>query len=208
MATRNMSRSFFTDQSVLDVAAALLGKVLVTELDGQRCSGMITECEAYTGEQDRAAHVYGGRRTSRTEAMYALGGHAYVYLCYGIHNLLNVVTGPEGIPQAVLLRSLEPLEGVPVMLERRKKPRQDHTLTRGPGSLAAALGITRAHNGTDLRMPPVWLEDQGIKIAPEHIQTGPRIGVAYAGEDALLPYRFWIQDHPSVSKAPVYSSVV
>jgi DNA-3-methyladenine glycosylase len=187
---------------VLQIARELLGKVLVTQQNGRLTSGMIVECEAYTGENDKAAHVYGGKRTRRTEQMYGDAGHAYIYFCYGIHHLINVVTHTPGVPHAVLLRALEPLEGIDIMMERRKKAKLDHTLTRGPGSLCQALGIHTNQNGVSLTGNDIWIEDRGLVINPSAIASGPRIGVDYAGEDALLPYRFWLKDNPYVSKVP------
>ncbi len=161
---------------------------------------MITETEAYGGVSDRASHSYGGRRTQRNEPMYHEGGIAYVYLCYGIHHLFNVVTGPKGTPTAVLIRSLAPLDGVEVMLRRRRKKEVHPSLTAGPGSLSQALGITTRFSGIQLSAPPIWIEDRGIGIPSVQIAAGPRIGVAYAGEDAQLPWRFFIHGHPYVSR--------
>jgi DNA-3-methyladenine glycosylase len=163
---------------------------------------MIVETEAYTGEGDKAAHVYGGKRTKRTETMYGEAGHAYIYLCYGMHHLLNVVTNAKNVPHAVLIRALAPLEGIGLMMERRHKTKQDPSLTRGPGSLCQALGIHYGQNGASLLGDLIWIEDRGISIPKDQIESGPRIGVAYAQEDALLPYRFWIKGNPHVSKTP------
>jgi DNA-3-methyladenine glycosylase len=175
--------SFYQNPDVVTVAKALLGKLLLTKINGQITGGYITETEAYAGVTDRASHAYNNRRTERTEVMYAAGGVAYVYLCYGIHNLLNVVTAAEGTPHAVLIRALEPCVGTEIMLQRRKRM----PLATGPGTLTTALGITRAHNGQSFLSSDLWIEE-GIKI--ESIAVGPRIGIDYAGPDALLPYRF------------------
>jgi len=193
---------FYARTDVIKIARDLLGKVLVSSRGGQLTSGMIVETEAYTGEQDKAAHVYGGRRTKRTETMYGAAGHAYIYFCYGIHHLINVVTHSPGVPHAVLLRALEPLEGIDIMLERRNKAKLDNTLTRGPGSLCQAMNIHTSQSGESLSGNQIWIEDRGIRIAKNRIMTGARIGVAYAGEDALLPYRFWVKDNPYVSREP------
>lgn len=181
---------FYQRPDVIQVAKDLLGKSLFTKIEGQLTGGIITETEAYAGVTDRASHAYGDRRTPRTEVMYLPGGIAYVYLCYGIHCLLNAVTSVEGTPHAVLIRALKPTHGIDIMLQRRKKKALDATLTAGPGSLTAALGITLKHNGLSLASKALWIADSGK--APEEILTGPRIGIDYAGKDALLPYRFRI----------------
>ncbi|MCA0238809.1 MAG: DNA-3-methyladenine glycosylase [Bacteroidetes bacterium] len=188
--------SFYTRPDVVQIARELLGKVLVTELDGRRTSGIITETEAYRAPEDRASHAYNNRRTARTEVMFAEGGHAYVYLCYGIHHLFNVVTATQDTAHAVLIRALEPLEGVEWMLERRKMKNPNHpALTTGPGALAQALGLTTRWTGQNMLLPdsPVWIEDRGIEVAPSSIVAGKRIGVDYAGECAEWPWRFWLQ---------------
>lgn len=194
-----LPEDFYTREHVAQIAKDLLGKVLVTDFEGTRTSGMIVETEAYAGVGDKASHAYGGRRTARTETMYSRGGVAYVYLCYGIHHLFNVVTNTEDIPHAVLIRAVEPLEGVDIMLARRGKPKLTPQLTAGPGALSQALGINTGHTGLSLNTH-IIIEDRGIRIHPRDIKTGTRVGVAYAEEDAYLPYRFWIKDNPYVSK--------
>lgn len=174
----------------MQVARDLLGKVLCSEIGGNTTRAIVTETEAYAGVADRASHAYGGRRTARTEPLYSRGGVAYVYLCYGIHHLFNVVTGKANDPLAVLVRAAVPLEGLDEMLRRRAKPRPDKTLLAGPGSLAQALGIRTSHTGMPLSGDTLWIEDHGIGIAPSGIRAGPRVGVDYAGEDAARPYRF------------------
>lgn len=181
-----LPRSFYMGDDVVTIAERLLGKVLVTRLPGGTTSGVITETEAYAGERDRASHAWNGRRTARTEVMYGPGGYAYVYLCYGVHHLFNVVTNQAGIPHAVLVRAVHPLDGVALMWQRRG----DRRTTGGPGTLSRALGIQTAHTGTDLTGDRIWIEDRGIRVSPGQVITGPRIGVDYAGKDALLPYRF------------------
>jgi len=180
--------SFFRNPDVLAVAKGLIGKALFTKIDGKLTGGVITETEAYAGIIDRASHAYNGRRTARTEVMYQAGGISYVYLCYGIHHLLNAVTGEEGTPHAVLIRAIHPTHGIETMLERRKKKTLDLTLTNGPGALAAALGIDLKHNGISLNSKELWIAESDIQLG--QIVAGPRIGVDYAGPDALLPYRF------------------
>ncbi len=187
-----LSRDFYLRNDVVKISNDLLGKVLCTRIDGKLTSGVITETEAYAGETDKASHAYGGRRTNRTEPMYAEGGAAYVYLCYGIHHLFNVITNVEGIPHAVLIRAIKPEHGLDHMLIRRNKLKVDKTLCAGPGTVSASLGILTAHTGTKLTGKMIWIEDRGIKITHSMIKTGPRVGVDYAGKDALLPWRFRI----------------
>jgi DNA-3-methyladenine glycosylase len=185
--------TFYLDHEVVMLAKALLGKVLVTQIGGIRTSGIITETEAYQGPEDRASHAYGGRRTARTETMYLPGGHSYIYLCYGIHHLFNVVTGPAELPHAVLVRAIEPVEGLELMLQRRGMLVPGPRLATGPGSMSKALGLTTSLDGAPLTGSVVWIEDRGIVLPGEKIKAGPRIGVDYAGPDAGLPWRFWIE---------------
>lgn len=194
---KRLSIDFFTGSDVVAISRELLGKFLITQIDGQRCGGMIVETEAYAGITDRASHAYKGRKTSRTGVMYRRGGLAYIYLVYGIHHLFNVVTNTEGIPDAVLIRAIEPTDNLPLMNQRYPH----HRLTAGPGRLTRALGITTALNGESLIDGRIWLEDRGMMINPQDITSGPRIGVAYAGEDAARSWRFCIRDHPWVSDA-------
>jgi DNA-3-methyladenine glycosylase len=207
---------FYDRAGVVAVARDLLGKVLVTEFGGRRTSGRIVETEAYNGVGDRASHAWSGRRTRRTEVMYGAGGTAYVYLIYGIHHLFNVVTNKKDIPHAVLVRALEPMEGIEVMRERLGRgtlrdggvkeglrdgggERVDYSLTRGPGNLARALGLRTVHTGLSLMGDEIWIGDDGYRPKRSEIIAGPRIGVDYAGVDAGLPYRFYIKGSPYVS---------
>ncbi|MFA6260720.1 MAG: DNA-3-methyladenine glycosylase [Bacteroidia bacterium] len=193
--------AFYLNPDVVDVAKQLLGKMLITRFDGKQTSGWIVETEAYAGIVDKASHAFGGRLTERTRTMYARGGVAYVYLCYGMHSLFNVVTHQEGIPHAVLIRAIEPAEGMDLMMKRRGKSEMDYSLTAGPGSLSKALGIQTLHTGQSLQSNSLWIEDAARKIEETSIIASPRVGVAYAQEDALLPYRFRIQGNCWVSKA-------
>lgn len=195
-----LPESFYTRKDVVKIARALLGKVLVTNIDGITTSGIIVETEAYAGAGDKASHAYGNRRTNRTEIMFRNGGTAYVYLCYGIHHLFNVVTNVHEVPHAVLIRAIEPLEGIAYMLERRGKDKLTPALTAGPGAMSAALGIVTAHTGMLLRDDAIYIEDRDIKIQPKDVVAATRVGVAYAQEDALLPYRFYIRGNKYVSK--------
>lgn len=195
---KRLEPRFYRRNDVVAVARDLLGKVLCTSLDGRMTQAIITETEAYAGVEDRASHAYGGRRTQRTEPMYAPGGIAYVYLCYGIHHLFNVVTAGSDVPHAVLIRAAAPLAGVEHMLARRSRSKADKRLLAGPGSLSQALGIRTELSGTDLTGDVVWIEDHGIRVAANDLVEGPRIGVDYAGDDALRPYRFVAATCPSV----------
>ena len=196
-----MPADFYQREDVLLISRELLEKVLCTNFHGKLTSGIIVETEAYAGVTDKASHAYGGRRTKRTETMYAKGGSAYVYLCYGIHQLFNIVTNKENIPHAVLIRAIQPCNGIEIMLQRRNKKKIDHTLTSGPGSLTRALSITVKDSGTFLMDNLIWLEDQNIKYTNQDILATPRVGVQYAGEDAQNPWRFHVENCPWVSPA-------
>lgn len=191
---------FYQGNEVCCIAKELLGKILCTNIDGQYSAGMIVETEAYNGVQDKASHAYGARRSQRTATMYSEGGCAYVYLCYGIHSLFNVVVGEEDNPLAVLIRGLEPVSGIELMLQRRKMSLVMPKISGGPGLLSQALGIDRKLNGVDLQGDEIWIEDSGIQIPEEQIVTTTRIGVDYAAEGALLPYRFYVKGNPFVSR--------
>jgi DNA-3-methyladenine glycosylase len=200
MSRRNLPRDFYTRNRVLTVARELLGRLLVVHTrGGARVSGIIVETEAYRGPEDRASHAHGGRRTSRTETMYGIGGAAYVYFVYGMYFQFNVVTGGREIPHAVLVRALQPMEGVELMRKRRGGGK-DHGLTSGPGKLCIALGIDRRLDRADLRGDRIWIEEGLGPAAASEVRSGPRIGIDYAGEWARKPWRFWIRDNPFVSK--------
>jgi len=190
---------FYQGADVVALANTLLGKVLVTDFDGMVTAARIVETEAYNGVVDKASHAYNGRRTKRTEVMYRQGGTAYVYLIYGIHQLFNIVTNVEGVPHAVLVRGAEPVLGIETMLTRTGKQQADYTLTRGPGNVSKALGISTAHTGYDLLGEEIYLLDDGLRYNKAQIVVTPRIGVDYAGEDALLPYRFYVAGNKYVS---------
>jgi DNA-3-methyladenine glycosylase len=192
--------SFYQSDDVNDLSIKLLGKKLVTNVYGELTSGIIVETEAYKGTEDKASHAYSGRITSRTQVVYEAGGISYVYLCYGIHHLFNIVTGPESTPHAVLVRGLMPLDGLDIMLRRRNKSSLTPGLTAGPGALAKAMGIDRTLNGEKLQDEQIWIEDCDFEVAPENIIAAPRIGVAYAQEHALLPWRYYIKGNQYVSK--------
>ena len=190
---------FYSRTDVVNIARELLGKVLVTQWNGVVTSGRIVETEAYRGVTDRASHAWNGRRTGRTEIMYDEGGKGYVYLCYGIHHLFNVVTNIKDTPHAVLVRAVEPLEGISTMLQRTGKKKPDRTLTSGPGNVSKALGLMVSHTGVSLLEDTVFIADDSYELKKKDIIATTRIGVDYAGEDALLPYRFFIRDNIYVS---------
>ncbi|MDB5032468.1 DNA-3-methyladenine glycosylase [Mucilaginibacter sp.] len=195
-----LPESFYRRNDVVTISRELLGKYLFTCINGLVTGGYIVETEAYNGIIDKAAHSYDNRLTPRTKTMYMHGGIAYVYLCYGIHEMFNVVTAVEGEPKAILIRAIQPTEGLDIMLDRRKMTIVKPNLTSGPGSVARALGISRDINAISLLSDTLWIEDRGMVIPDENIAAVPRIGVAYAGEDALLPYRFYIKGNIYVSK--------
>ena len=194
--------SFINGGNVVQIAKELLGKILVTKWNGIETSGRIVEVEAYNGAIDKASHAAGGRRTNRNEIMYADGGAAYVYLCYGIHHLFNVVTNKQEIPHAILIRALEPVKGIDVMLERTGKKQFDNTLTKGPGNVSKALGIFTKHTGLSLLSNELFIAEDDFILNRKDIAASPRIGVDYAGEDAKLLYRFFVKGNPFVSGKP------
>ena len=190
-----LTKDYFLNDNVLAIAYDLLGKYLFTRVDGQLTGGLICEVEAYNGTGDRASHAYGSRRTRRNEMMYHEGGVAYVYLCYGMHHLLNFVTNADGIPDAILIRGIIPTHGEELMLQRIGKWKVTHDIGIGPGKVSKLLGLTVADNGLSLCGDTLWIEDRGTLVPDNQVETTPRIGVDYAGEDALLPYRFvWHPD--------------
>ena len=194
-----LPRDFYTRTNVLSVARDLLGKLLVVPgPDGTRVSGMIVETEAYRGPHDRASHAYGGRRTKRTETIYGLGGTVYIFFVYGMYNQFNVVTNVEDVPHAVLVRALQPVEGIKIMRQRRHG-QPDRNLTNGPGKLCIAMGIDRGFDRADLLGNEVWLE-ASEKIPPRKIGSGPRIGIDYAEAWVDKPWRFWIKDNQFISR--------
>lgn len=187
-----LGREFYLREDVVGIARELLGKQLYTCIDGKVTAGVITETEAYAGVKDRASHAWNGRLTERTRVMYMQGGTAYVYLCYGVHHLFNIVTNVEGTPDAILVRGVFPVLGIDTILARIKKSKAGFIEGYGPGKVSKALGIHISDTGTDLLGSRIWISDDGIKLTEDKIVTGKRIGVEYAGEDAILPYRFTI----------------
>ncbi len=189
---------FYQRRDVVRIARDLLGKGLFTQEKGTRTGGIIVETEAYS-YTERGCHAYQNRMTHRNEVMFGAGGHAYVYLCYGIHHLFNVVTNRKGKADAVLIRALEPTDGIDLMMSRLHLKNQNR-ITSGPGKLTRALGIDRNFNGVGLGSDHLWIEDVGIKVPKNEITASPRIGIDYAGQDALLPWRFRVKDNEWTSK--------
>ena len=194
-----LTDTFYQRPNVIKVARELLGKVLFTNVNGIITGGIIVETEAYSWKE-RGCHAYNSMKTKRNAVMFEKGGYAYVYLCYGMHHLFNIVTNHEAVPEAVLIRALEPLHGVEEMFLRRGKLLNNFHLTSGPGKLTKALGIDRKLNGKYLTDDEVWVEDGGYRFTNRDIEASPRIGIDYAGEDALLPWRFTIRGSKWLSK--------
>lgn len=198
MQLEKLPPSFYDRPDVVRIARELIGQLLVTCWEGVYTVGRIVETEAYAGATDRASHAWNNRRTPRTEVMFGKPGHAYVYLCYGVHHLFNVVTHREGIPHAVLIRALEPVEGLERMLDRTQAAKADCQITRGPGKLSRAMGISTLHTGYSLQSDQLFIA-RGTTVKPAAIQRTVRIGVDYAGEDTTRPYRFILANNPYVS---------
>ena len=195
-----LPETYYHNTDVVALSRDLIGKYLFTRIDGVTTGGYIVETEAYNGAFDKASHAYGNRKTNRTEVMFRQGGIIYVYLCYGIHEMLNIVTSTEGHAQAILIRAINPTEGIEAMLQRRKMLALKPNITMGPGSVAKALGISRMINAQSLQSDVIWIEDRGLTYDNESIAAVPRVVVDYAGDDALLPYRFYLKGNPYVSK--------
>jgi len=200
---KKLTIDFYNREDVLQIAKELLGKILVTKFEGITTSGRIVETEAYIAITDRASHTFGGRRTIRNEHMYDKPGTTYVYICYGLHHLFNVVTNKKNVPDAVLIRAVEPIEGITEMLKRTRKVKLDNTLTKGPGNVGKALGITKEHSGLNVSGKKIFIADDNFIVdEKKDIGISKRIGVEGAEIDALLPYRFYIKGNKFVSGSP------
>ena len=197
-----LSIDFYNRDNVVQIAKELLGKILVTNFEGVLTSGRIVETEAYVGMADRASHSYGGKRTARNEHMYAQGGTAYIYVCYGIHQMFNVVTNKINVPDAILIRALEPMQGITAMLKRTNKQVPGYSLTKGPGNVGKALGFQKRYSGSLLTSDEMFIAADEFIVTDEQVATSARIGVNYAAEDALLPYRFYLKGNKYVSGRP------
>ena len=195
---QKLPQSFYLRNDVVKIAKELLGKVLVTNWNNEFTSGRIVETEAYAGDKDRASHAFKGK-TPRTSVMFEEGGTAYIYLCYGIHEMFNIVTNKTGTPHAILVRAVEPIEGIDIMLRRTGKKVFNETLTRGPGNVGKAFGFHRSQCGISLQSDELYIADDGYKVDKKLVVASPRIGVDYAGEDALLDYRLYIEGNKFVS---------
>lgn len=196
---KKLSIDFYSRTDVVQIAKELLGKILVTLFDGELTAGRIVETEAYVALTDKASHSFAGRRTTRNEHMYHTAGTAYVYICYGMHQMFNIVTNEKDVPDAVLIRAAEPLQGVNIMLNRTGKAVADYTLAKGPGNVGKAFGIFKHHSGLHLLDEEIYVADDGFVLQQEEIGSSKRIGVESAGPDALLPYRFFIKWNKYVS---------
>ena len=195
-----LNKEFYERSNVLLISRELLGKVLCTNYNGKLTSGIIVETEAYAGVIDKASHAYNNKKTNRTKIMYDSGGVAYIYLCYGIHHLFNVITNSKNIPHAILIRAIEPINGIETMLKRRNKKNKDYTLTSGPGSLTKALGITINDSGKSLMSNLIWIENQK-NINENNVISSPRVGIQYAKDDISNPWRYRIKNNPWTSPA-------
>jgi DNA-3-methyladenine glycosylase len=194
-----LTDSFYQRTDVVKIARELLGKVLFTNVNGIITAGMIVETEAYSW-REKGCHAYGAKKTNRNAVMFEKGGHTYVYLCYGMHYLFNIVTNEPDIPEAVLIRAVQPVRGIDEMIIRRGKLKNNFHLTSGPGKLTKALGIDRKLNGKFLMDNEVWVEDVGNRVHSRDILKSPRIGIDYAGDDAFLPWRFTLSGNDWLSK--------
>lgn len=202
---KKLGIQFYDRENVVAIAKELIGKIVITKFDGITTSGRIVETEAYIALTDRASHSFGGKRTARNEHMYAKPAIAYVYICYGMHHLFNVTTNKKNIPDAILIRAVEPMQGITTMLKRTNKKKPDHTLTKGPGNVGKALGISKEHSGLNLLGSKIFIVDDadGKMFFPENkIGSSPRIGVESAGASALLHYRFYVKGNKFVSGYP------
>lgn len=195
-----LPRTFYDRNDVAQIAREIVGKRLVSLLNEQEVAGIITEVEAYAGKNDKACHANNGKRTKRTEVMYGAPGHTYVYLCYGMHHMLNIVTNRTDRADAILIRSMKPTKGIDHILRRRNKEYLDPLLTCGPGKLGQAIGLDhRQHNGLDLCGDQLWIEE-GDQFDKNDTIATIRVGIDYAEEDALKPWRFYLKDSTWISK--------
>lgn len=196
-----LTKEYYQQEDVVFLAKDLLAKHIFTNIDGELCEAKIVETEAYKAPEDKASHAFNNRRTDRTAVFYEAGGISYVYLCYGIHYLFNIITNKADIPNAILIRAVEPVKGIEIMSRRRNKKVTDYSLTSGPGALSSALGINKRHNALDLTLSTIWIEDKGVFLSNEEIIASPRVGIAYAEEWAGKPWRFRIKNNPWTSRA-------
>lgn len=199
---KKLGIEFYNRENAVLIARQLIGKIITTNINGIITSGRIVETEAYMGITDKASHAFGGRRTPRNDHIYGAPATSYVYLCYGIHHLFNVVTNNKDVPHAILIRAIEPIQGIADMLIRTGKQNLNNTLTRGPGNAAKALGINKIHSGYNLLSNLIFISEDDFMFDEGKILSSPRIGVDYAAEDAALPYRFYVKDNKFISGKP------
>jgi DNA-3-methyladenine glycosylase len=201
---KKLPLAFYDRHNVVQIAKELLGKIVVTNINSKITSGIIVETEAYVALTDKASHTFNGKRTARNEHMYAAPGTTYIYICYGMHQMLNVITNKKEMPDAVLIRAIEPVDGITTMLKRTGKQKLDNTLTKGPGNVGKALGISKEFSGISFLDDVITIYANDIFTLPdENIGISKRIGVESAGKDALLPYRFYIKGNKFVSARPL-----
>ena len=197
---KKLGLDFYLRNDVVSLSKELLGKLLCTNIDGNITKAIIVETEAYKAPEDRACHAHGNKLTPRTESMYSAGGIAYVYTCYGIHQLFNVISGEKGFAHPILIRGVEPIEGIDLMLQRRKQEKLTKNIAAGPGLVVVAMGIKKSQNGISLLENEIWIED-AISIAEKDIIASPRVGMNFEGPYKLIPWRFRILNNQYVSKA-------
>ncbi len=196
-----LQKDFYTREDTLAIAKELLGKYVYTNFDNALTGGIIVETEAYIGPHDAGSHAFNGRRTPRNETMYAEGGVTYMYICYGIHDMLNIVTGPAGSSHAILIRAIEPTDGIELMqLRRGNVPLK--RLATGPGALARALGLRKQHDALELNSDEIWIENKGLIIPGEKIKATGRVGLGCKDPYLTMPWRFIVTGNPFVSKGP------
>jgi DNA-3-methyladenine glycosylase len=194
--------TFYDRDDVVQIAKELLGKIVLTNISGELTSGRIVETEAYVAITDKASHSFAGRRTAKNDHMYEVAGTTYVYICYGMHQMLNIVTNKKDIPDAILIRAIEPLQGIDVILKRTGKETLNNTITKGPGNVGKALGIFKQHSGVLLNREITIYTDKHSLINDSDIGISKRIGVESSGADGRLPYRFYIKGNKYVSGRP------
>ncbi|KEZ93614.1 DNA-3-methyladenine glycosylase [Nonlabens ulvanivorans] len=199
--SEKLTISYYQHNDVVELSRDLIGKKIVSNINGELTSGIITETEAYRGYDDKACHSHLGRFTDRTKVMYEPGGVAYVYLCYGIHHLFNIITNTDGNADAILIRAVEPVEGIDIMLKRRGKKKLDKTLTSGPGNFSKAFALDKSFYGADLTGDEVWIEKSDLfRFRESDIISTTRIGIDYADEDKNLPWRFYLNTSDYISR--------
>ena len=195
-----LTTDFYQREDTLQIARDLLGKSVFSSIDGELCGGIIIETEAYMGPDDRGSHTFNNLRTPRNEMMFSAGGVVYMYICYGIHNMLNIVTGSSNTPHAILIRAIEPNLNLEVMRDRRNISNDDIRLCKGPGALCKALGLNKTHNGTDLQSDIIWVEDKNFRYSDSQIKATPRVGMNFEGEYKSIPWRFYAKGNKYVSR--------